>query len=488
MRRILILILLLLPMVKAEVLITEIMANPLADEDLNEWVELYNNSTEFIDMKGWSFGDDKDNDTLKGGLYNGEGTIIPSQGYAILTDSNTRVYNNFNVSSETIKLYCDDDTLGNGLRNSGETVWLYSPSRDAVQEVTYQETGEGLSYSLIGDNWTESEPTPGYGDIAQEEVIKTGCDWKVEILTNLTFINDPEFEILVSKVYGEKNNLTLNRRIKDVFGGTVKEYGPLEVEDALNYRTYKYSPNLKSNNAYVIEANINSDCDTIPENDKAQQVIFVQGEKAKEESTLEITQVYDLGQDKTASWGQTIKARLKVYKGNTNKKAIDIWTENGKEKASKQASISLEDKYTTTEITIPLQLKPNCDKKLKDGEYRIIAEGLDLEADKKITIKGENKETCQVIKEIVKQNVTVKSECPAVKQESLKNATKKETPAANLTTPHTESPAKITGEVVYQSKDAKTKKIGQYVYAGIIAMIITGFLIKRKLKQKSEAI
>lgn len=187
MKRILFLVLLLIPIAKAEIIITEIMANPLADEDLNEWIEIYNNGTEPVDIKGWSVGDDKDNDTLEGGLYNKEGTLIPSQGYAIITDYNTRVYNNFNISQETTKLYTDDETLGNGLRNSGETVWLYSPNGEVISEATYGETKEGLSYSLNENTWLESEPTPGYSNIP-----RTGCDWRIEILTNDTFTENPD--------------------------------------------------------------------------------------------------------------------------------------------------------------------------------------------------------------------------------------------------------------------------------------------------------
>ena len=43
-------------------------------------------------------GDDKNNDTIEGGLYNKEGTIIEPFSFAIITDGATRVYNNFNVS------------------------------------------------------------------------------------------------------------------------------------------------------------------------------------------------------------------------------------------------------------------------------------------------------------------------------------------------------------------------------------------------------
>ena len=79
------------------IVINEIMADTITDESLNEWIELYNDGSSVVNVSGWIIGDDKDNDTLEGGLYNKEGTIIEAFGFAIITDDATRVYNNFNV-------------------------------------------------------------------------------------------------------------------------------------------------------------------------------------------------------------------------------------------------------------------------------------------------------------------------------------------------------------------------------------------------------
>lgn len=474
MKRILIIILLAIPFVKAEIIITEIMANPIADETLNEWVELYNNRTEPIDVKNWIIGDNKDNDTIEGGLYNKEGTVILPQSYAIITDETTRVYNNFNISSEIRRLYIDDGSIGNGLRNSGETLWIYNANKELVNEVTYEETYDGQSYSLNNDTWQETDPTPGYSNI-----IKLGCDWKVKIITNQTFIEEPDFKIKVIKIHGEKNNLTLSRRIKNLFGETIKEYVTLEIE-ALNYRTYSYSPNLKTNQAYIIEAEINSSCDVNSKNDKIQKTIFVQTEKPKEESEIEITKIYDLGSDKEARWGQTIKIKLNSYKGDTNKKTINIWAENkDKEKASKQTRVNLATKYTSTELTIPIQLKPNCDKKLKNGEYKIIVEGLDSRSMKKIIISGQS-DTCKIIKEIVKENKTIEK----TDQKSLNIGQDnyiQQIPQTqeNKIYLNQKNITKLTGSIVYESKDQKTKRTGIYIFTGVLAMITIAFIIRK---------
>ena len=50
-------------------IINEIMADTIADESLNEWVELYNDQNVSVNVSNWIIGDDSDNDTIEGGLY-----------------------------------------------------------------------------------------------------------------------------------------------------------------------------------------------------------------------------------------------------------------------------------------------------------------------------------------------------------------------------------------------------------------------------------
>jgi len=129
-------------------IINEIMADTIADESLNEWIELYNDDAAEINVSGWIIGDDNDNDTIEGGLYNEEGTIIPAFGYAIITDEATRVYNNFNVSNNAVRLYIDDSSIGGyGLSNSGETIYLYN--NNLVDKRTYNKTSEDLSWAYV---------------------------------------------------------------------------------------------------------------------------------------------------------------------------------------------------------------------------------------------------------------------------------------------------------------------------------------------------
>jgi hypothetical protein len=66
--------------------INEIMYNPPGADTDNEWLELYNNDTTDIDIKGWRFYEAGINHSLT--LFQGS-MIIPSGWYAIIADNAT---------------------------------------------------------------------------------------------------------------------------------------------------------------------------------------------------------------------------------------------------------------------------------------------------------------------------------------------------------------------------------------------------------------
>ncbi len=68
----------------ARVVINEIMYNPVGTDTNREWIELYNTSTDSVDLTGWKF--------LESGVAHGlhavqGGTLLPAEGYAVVTGS-----------------------------------------------------------------------------------------------------------------------------------------------------------------------------------------------------------------------------------------------------------------------------------------------------------------------------------------------------------------------------------------------------------------
>ena len=382
------------------IVINEIMANPVADETLNEWLELYNEENKDVNVSGWIIGNDNDNDTIQGGLYNNEGTIIPAFGYAIITDDATRAYNNFNVSNDAVRLYVNDSSIGGyGLGNDGETIYLYDNNRSLMDKVTYNETTEDLSWAYINHSLFKSNPTPGF---ANDESLLSGCDYAVEfILAKTVFDNSSEFsfKIRASKVSGSSTNFTSRAKIEDLNGKLIREYEPFTNEPITKQRTStEYTPNLEDGKSYFMGLNVTVQCsDTNEDNNFDTRIITIRGKPLQEESSISIENILDLGSDKKAKFGQIVRVRLSAYKGNTNKKSVALWIESDKgKKLSKQSSANLEDKYTNYSITIPVQIIPNCDNDFKDDDYILKAEGLDAEDEEEIKIEDITDSLCEV--------------------------------------------------------------------------------------------
>ena len=383
-------------------IINEIMANPpgdITDESLNEWIEIYNNDSVEVNVSNWSIGDDSDIDIIEGGLFNKEGTIIPAFGYAIITDDKTRVYNNFNVSSDAIRLYVDDGAIGNGLKNDGETIYLYDTNGNLIDKKTYNKTTEDLSWAYLNGSLHKANPTPGF---ANDGSLLSGCDYAVEfILAKTVFDNSSEFSfrIRTSKISGQKTNFTLRAKIEDLNGKLIREYKPFTNQSITRQRTSsEFTPNLEEGKSYFMDSNVTVQCnDTNSKNNFDTRIITIKGKPLREDSSIDIEKIFDLGKDKKAKFGQTIRIKLNAYKGNTNKKSIAVWIESNKgERLSKQSKINLELKYTNYSLTIPVQIKPNCDEEFDDDDYTIIARGLDSEDEEVVEIEDLTDSMCEV--------------------------------------------------------------------------------------------
>lgn len=125
-----------------EIWINELLPNPADGED--EYIELYNNSDEKIELKNWSL-----HDASKSGEYIfSEKDEIESEEYLV-------------VYGETFKF-----ALNNG---GDEKVTLYDPNGKSVFEITYHGSKKGVSYNFDGEKWHWSSLlTPGTENIFEE--------------------------------------------------------------------------------------------------------------------------------------------------------------------------------------------------------------------------------------------------------------------------------------------------------------------------------
>jgi hypothetical protein len=154
----------------SEVVINEILFNPLSGDDADTYVELHNRSNQSVDMSDWRFVDG-----IRFTIP--EGTVIPAGGYLVIAADKERLLSRYPNLNE-------NNTVGNfggRLSNSGERLalarpverTLTDPNHAVVDELTYRDGGRwgewinrgGSSLELIDPrsdnrrsaNWTHSD-------------------------------------------------------------------------------------------------------------------------------------------------------------------------------------------------------------------------------------------------------------------------------------------------------------------------------------------
>ena len=149
-----------------DIVITEVMANA-ADEDTGEYIELYNNGSDTVDLWNWVIYDGDAIDTIQGFSSTYDTELEPGE-YAVILDS--EYASEYSIPSDALLLVTDDTTVCSGLATTDE-IYLYEEGAAAlVSTFLYPDNpGNGVSMEMIdiatGDeesNWQESQCTDGY--------------------------------------------------------------------------------------------------------------------------------------------------------------------------------------------------------------------------------------------------------------------------------------------------------------------------------------
>lgn len=152
-----------------KVVINEINYNSHSSFNPDDWVELYNNDDEAVDISGWVFKDDDDGHAFT----IPEGTILEKGGYIVLCMNTT----DFHTLFPDVSNYIGD--VGFGLGGSGDMTRLYDDQMNIIDALTYDDVapwptepdGNGPTLALrnpnldnsLGENWaaSQSHGTPG---------------------------------------------------------------------------------------------------------------------------------------------------------------------------------------------------------------------------------------------------------------------------------------------------------------------------------------
>ena len=155
---ILLLILSLPSTASAQISITEIMYDLEGGDSGREWIEIYNSSSNSINLSDWKF---FENDTNHGLTEVQGGSMFSSGSYAVIADNATTFKSDWGSYSGLLF----DSSFS--LSNTGELLSIRNAEGVDVDSVTYNSdwgaAGDGNSLNANGSSWSPATPTPGGG-------------------------------------------------------------------------------------------------------------------------------------------------------------------------------------------------------------------------------------------------------------------------------------------------------------------------------------
>jgi len=367
-------------------IINEINYNPINQTYYDEYVELY--SETFVNLSDFVLCDLEDCDGLV--LYKN----LNSSYYLITTNQSN--YKECNCSI----YFVNDSRLGNGLNNDGDCIFLFSSSINL--SFCYNESIEkGYSLQLINGSWKKCFLTPCTKNYCEEEE-----NFYVEF-PKIIFNKNKEFPVLISS----KNNSVLYDVKIDVLANETRLSKIYDENEGKWKSTYYYvkSVNL-SNKTFVLKIDSNFSGDATLEIKIKNFSTYVypisildffiketqnqtNQTQQQEESYLSIVD-YKVDKD-------FIKAKVKVYRGDTRKYAIYAYVldKEKEKKISEDTVFYALDKFKEYNLVLPIKIK-NVEK---SKNYFLILEGLGLLEKKEIFLEKNFEQeniSCKFYKEI----------------------------------------------------------------------------------------
>lgn len=120
-----------------DLIISEFIPNPIGSDD-GEWIEIFNNSEQEINLLGWQL-DDQDGGSKP--FVISEDILIKAKGFWLFKREDTKIT----------------------LNNTSDSVRILTPLAEVWQEIIYEKIPEGKSQSWDKENkeWEITEPSPG---------------------------------------------------------------------------------------------------------------------------------------------------------------------------------------------------------------------------------------------------------------------------------------------------------------------------------------
>lgn len=151
----LVLAMLIAPFTTNAITISEIYYDPTGTDAGHEWIEIYNDESELVDLSGWKLFENNVNHGIT--AVNGD-LLLPAGAYAVIADNAVNVAVDFPGIQ-----YLYDSAFS--LNNTGELLAIKDSDLEIIDEVTYvavdAASGTGGSLNRINGLWTVRMASPG---------------------------------------------------------------------------------------------------------------------------------------------------------------------------------------------------------------------------------------------------------------------------------------------------------------------------------------
>ncbi|MEK6922375.1 MAG: lamin tail domain-containing protein [Nanoarchaeota archaeon] len=391
--------------------INEVMYDPKGSDNNNEYIEIFTD----LNISGYTVEDSASSDILEIVKFTGSN-------YSLIVEEE------FNFSEINANVYSVGATIGNNLNNNGDIIVLKDQNGKIMDVFSYTEkfgaNNNGQALCRIPDMdgpFKECPPTPGNPNefakhhnlkinellpdpVGDDNALLPKGEW-IEILNLEDFEIDLEGFILRDnsgkELHISNTNVIDSTKIKSSdylviyvngFSGLLNNEGFEEIklldqnENIIDEISYS---NSQEGVSWAFIEKVWYPSKPTPGKDNPKSI-----EKTELNSYIKIENVY-LGQDNKAKWGDNLRIKILVYKGNTSRESVQAWFFKGSETISKRTRLNVHDKFEEQEYTIPIQIDPNCKENLDDGDYTLIVSGLGTETTKKIKISGINSALCE---------------------------------------------------------------------------------------------
>lgn len=131
------------PQVEGKLLISEViydLGTGQGTEPGNEWVELYNGTNSAINLLGYYIHDALSADALPS-------VLLPAGKFAVISGSST-TQTFWSIPNDAIVIVLSNATIGNGLANGGDMVWLENTASTTVDAVSWGSNTTAFSPSV----------------------------------------------------------------------------------------------------------------------------------------------------------------------------------------------------------------------------------------------------------------------------------------------------------------------------------------------------